>query len=244
MDRDGARTDQPYVQEQPVDALLVLFRTHGERATAAGQSWVLHQPETTIGRLEDNDVVIPDRWVSRHHARILRQETKQGGQLHYVIEDLNSTNGLYVNGKRVTAPHALQDGDRIQVSPGYALAFVDSEATAPLFQDEPWVRIDEGARRVWVLGREVLPPLSSAQFALLKALTDAPGRVFSRDELIPIVWPGEDPAGITNEAVSSLVRRLRRRLMAVDPNHRYIIAVRGHGFKFESPDALNDVGRL
>jgi len=70
---------------------------------------------------------------------------------------------------------------------------------------------------VWVLGREVLPPLSSAQFALLKALTDAPGRVFSRDELIPIVWPGEDPAGITNEAVS---------------------------FKFESPDALNDVGRL
>jgi DNA-binding winged helix-turn-helix (wHTH) protein len=70
---------------------------------------------------------------------------------------------------------------------------------------------------------------------LLTALVGAPGRVFSRDELVAIIWPDEDPAGVSEEALNSLVRRLRRRLTDVDPNHRYIYAVRGHGFKHEPP---------
>jgi DNA-binding response OmpR family regulator len=193
------------------------------------QSWSMAKEVTTIGRWDDNEITIADRWISRHHAEIRRQGA------HYVIYDLNSKNGLFVNGKRVTQPATLENGDQIQIAPSCLLLFVDSEATAPVFQGQKGVVVDENACRVWIRGQEVEPALSSAQFSLLKILTDQPGRVFSRDDLIALIWPDEDPAGISDEAVNSLVRRLRKRLMAVDPTHRYIFAIRGHGFKFEQP---------
>jgi DNA-binding response OmpR family regulator len=206
------------------EALLVLL-LDGK----ACQNWLLVQETTTIGRREDNDVVIPDRWVSRYHAEVRREGTR------YVIQDLGSKNGLFVNGKLATGPVGLEDGDQIQIAPRYQLVFADSEATAPLFEGTGCVLIDEDARRVWVQGHELEPALSSAQFDLLKALTSDPGRVFSRDELIAIGWPDADPSGISRDALDSLIRRLRKRLMSAEPSHRYIHAVRGHGFKFEQP---------
>jgi DNA-binding response OmpR family regulator len=216
--------------EQRSEALLVL-RQQGPDGYPQdpGQTWTLDKPVTSIGRWEDNDIVIPDRWVSRHHAHIRREGTR------YVVEDLGSKNGLFVNGKRVITPVALENGDHVQVAPRYSLTFIDSEATAPLPSGYNGVLIDSSARCVWVGGQELEPPLSSAQYALLTVLVDAPGRVFSRDELIDLIWPDEDPAGISDEALNSLVRRLRRRLMSLDPGHRYIYAVRGHGFKYEPP---------
>lgn len=219
--------DQQTKQIQPPcsqGALLVLTQD-GEFC----QSWVLAQALTTIGRQEDNVVCVPDRWISRHHACIRCDGT------HYIIEDLGSKNGLFVNGSRVVEPVVLEDGDRIQIAPRYELAFVDNEATAPVFRQQAGVVVDEITRCVWVLGIELDPPLSSRQFVLLQAFVNAPGRVFSRDDLVPIAWPDEDPAGISDEAVNSLVRRLRNRLTDIDPSHRYILAVRGHGFRFEQP---------
>jgi DNA-binding response OmpR family regulator len=210
------------------DALLVLYRDGKPH-----QNWILDQDEITIGRWEDNDVVIPDRWVSRYHARI-RREGRQ-----YIIEDLDSKNGSFVNRKRLTQPMALEDGDRIQIAPRYVLTFVDAEATAPLAQGRPVVIIDESSRRVWIGGQELTPPLSSAQYALLQTLLAQPGHVFTREELRVAVWPDEDPAGVSDEALNSLIRRLRKRLMSLDPSHRYILAVRGHGFKFEQPTPEN-----
>lgn len=206
------------------EALLILTIDDKPQRT-----WNLRPDVTTIGRLDDNDVVIPDRWVSRHHAEIRRTGTR------YEIADLDSKNGLYVNGVRIAAPVRLQNGDQIAVAPHAILTFVDSESTAPVLRAQRGVRIDESARQVWINGQELAPPLSGAQFALLCLLSARPGHVFSRDDLIAPVWPGEDPAGISDEAVNSLIRRLRKRLTDVDPGHRYIFAVRGHGFKFEQP---------
>ena len=206
------------------EALLVLVQEGTSQ-----HNWPLAQEVTTIGRREDNDVVIPDRWISRHHAEIHRRGSR------YLIHDLESKNGLFVNGTRVAQPVSLEDGDRIQIAPRCELVFVDSEATAPVAQAQSGVLIDARACRVWVGGQEIDPPLSSAQFALLQALARQPGRVFSREELIAAIWPDEDPAGISDDAINSLIRRLRKRLMDVDPDHRYIYAVRGHGFRFEQP---------
>lgn len=219
---------------QRMEALLVLFETGEEGATAPGRTWVLNRPVTTIGRWDSNDVVLPDRWISRHHAHI-RQEAMPGQRSRYTIEDLDSKNGLFVNGSRISGPVQLEDGDRIQISPRYALTFVDGDATAPLRQSMRGVTIEASMRTVQVMGQKLDPALSGAQFALLQALVAAPGRVFTRDELIPLIWPREDPAGITDEALNSLVRRLRRRLMSIDRHYRYIVAVRGHGFRFEDP---------
>ena len=92
------------------DALLILSIDDIPQRT-----WTLDQEITTIGRLEDNHIVVSDRWVSRHHAQIQRQGIK------YVIEDLGSKNGTLVNGVRVEQPARLRDGDRLEV--GVAMTF-------------------------------------------------------------------------------------------------------------------------
>ena len=210
------QTDQVYPQK----ALLVLHEEQEIRS-----SWPLDAKETTIGRWPDNNVVIDDRWVSRHHARIVRRG------LHYVVEDLGSKNGTFVNGQRLTDPQELEDGDRIQVAPKYEFTFVDAEATAPVRPAGPRLRLDAAQRRVWVAGQEILPPLSPAQFAFLELLSREPDRVFSRDEIIAAVWPESVASGVSSEAIDSLVRRLRKRLAKMDPAHDYVQAVRGHGFR-------------
>lgn len=62
----------------------------------------------TIGK-DGTDVTIDDRTVSRLHASI---ERVNGG---WVVEDLGSTNGTYVNGERVRSPKALHDGDELRL---------------------------------------------------------------------------------------------------------------------------------
>jgi hypothetical protein len=61
---------------------------------------------TTIGRTPDNQVVVPVREVSRRHAEIVLTESG------YVVKDLGSPNGTFVNGEQITE-HRLQDEDRI-----------------------------------------------------------------------------------------------------------------------------------
>ena len=63
---------------------------------------------TRIGRGSDNELVIDTKHVSRYHAVLL------AGPVHTSIEDLNSTNGVFVNGKRV-ARQVLKDGDRVTI---------------------------------------------------------------------------------------------------------------------------------
>ena len=64
--------------------------------------------KTSIGRTPDNDLQIDAKFVSRHHCVIL------AGPVQTIVEDLNSTNGVMVNGKRV-ARHALKDGDQVVI---------------------------------------------------------------------------------------------------------------------------------
>jgi pSer/pThr/pTyr-binding forkhead associated (FHA) protein len=62
--------------------------------------------KTSVGRTPDNDLQIDAKFISRHHAVIL------AGPTQTIIEDLNSTNGVQVNGRRVTR-QSLQDGDTV-----------------------------------------------------------------------------------------------------------------------------------
>jgi hypothetical protein len=190
--------------------------------------WSLAQPSTTIGRSEDNDIVVDDRWVSRHHARI-RVDGPQ-----YIVEDLGSKNGTLVNGKRIEGPRVLVDGDEIQITPLIALTFVDYGATAPLPTEAqaPALVLDTEARQVYIRGRLLSPPLSHAQFTLLALLAEQPGRVYSRDEVIAAVWPDDESTGISDEAIDAMIRRIRLRLRELDPTE-FLVTVRGYGFKIE-----------
>jgi pSer/pThr/pTyr-binding forkhead associated (FHA) protein len=62
-----------------------------------------------IGRGQSSDIRLTDTYVSTAHARI----TNRNGA--WMVEDLGSTNGTYLNQRRVTAPAALAPGDRIRV---------------------------------------------------------------------------------------------------------------------------------
>jgi len=62
-----------------------------------------------MGRSDETDVVLDDPYASEFHLRLVAQEN--GMMLH----DLGSTNGTYVNGRRVSAPTQLRRGDSIQV---------------------------------------------------------------------------------------------------------------------------------
>jgi len=75
----------------------------------AGMSFPLTGHQLVIGREEGTDVPLQDPEASRRHALI----SWQGGQ--YIIEDLGSTNGTFVNGIQLTAPQALNPGDSIGI---------------------------------------------------------------------------------------------------------------------------------
>jgi pSer/pThr/pTyr-binding forkhead associated (FHA) protein len=64
---------------------------------------------TTIGRGSDADIPIPELSITRYHARI----TPSGGG--FVIEDLNSRNGTFINGKRIEGDIALNEGDIVRM---------------------------------------------------------------------------------------------------------------------------------
>jgi pSer/pThr/pTyr-binding forkhead associated (FHA) protein len=77
----------------------------------------------TLGRLPDNDIRIDNPAVSGHHALVINILNDS------FLEDLNSTNGTYVNGK-IIKKHALQNGDTITVG-HHSLRFVDGDAEDP-----------------------------------------------------------------------------------------------------------------
>ncbi|MEA1904031.1 MAG: FHA domain-containing protein [Actinomycetota bacterium] len=64
---------------------------------------------TVLGRSDESDLVLADPYASEFHMRLVAQENG------IVLHDLGSTNGTYVNGRRVTAPTELRRGDNIQV---------------------------------------------------------------------------------------------------------------------------------
>jgi type II secretory pathway predicted ATPase ExeA len=73
-----------------------------------------------IGRTDDNDLQIDSKFISRHHCQIVTQEDS------CVIEDLNSTNGIYVKSKRVRR-HNLNDGDVVHVGQ-HEIMYIDERS--------------------------------------------------------------------------------------------------------------------
>ena len=94
-----------------------------------GQIFELNKPTINIGRDISNDFVINDAEVSRKHARL----TLEGDR--YQVEDLNSTNGTYVDGQRLIGPHLLAVGEVVMFGDNVGVVFegepVDQNLTVP-----------------------------------------------------------------------------------------------------------------
>jgi len=221
-----------------------------------GQRWALRK-STLMGRESNCDIVIPDRQVSRHHARL--SMTSEG----IFLEDLGSKNGTHHNGQMIAEAILLQDGDVIQIALAQKFIFLSSDSTVPLDKEGIELQelllsegqyqtpaipcrltLDKRARRVWISlregeeppqEREVLPPLSVSQFRLLEILYTHQGQVVSRQDLGTAVWGESLAFEVSEQALDALVRRLRDRISTTDPSHEYIVTVRGHGLRLENP---------
>ena len=82
-----------------------------------GAAFMLEGDNITIGRDPTNSITINDAEISRRHARL----TFQGGK--YVLEDLGSTNGTFVNGQRLAGPRVLKSGEVVSFGEQIVLVF-------------------------------------------------------------------------------------------------------------------------
>ena len=198
-----------------------------------GQRWQVSQT-IVLGRESSCDVVVADRQISRYHARLT--PTPEG----VILEDLGSKNGTHHNGVALAGPVVLQDGDLVSVALAQQFLFLTSDATMPLLEGTGHpgrLMMDQKSRRVWVNQQQLVPPLSAQQFKMLWMLYESQGQVVTRPDLVSVVWGDEQAAGVSDQALDALIRRLRDRLAALDPTHQYISTVRGHGVRLDNPSA-------
>lgn len=117
-------------QTQPHAATLVIL----SRGRDGSEQVVLLGTTCIIGRSAACQIVVPDGLVSRVHACIEREAAQ------YILRDVGSTNGTFVNGKLLHIPHVLHDGDLIGFGhPRPVLRFVDgsSDPAAPQLEGAP-----------------------------------------------------------------------------------------------------------
>jgi steroid delta-isomerase-like uncharacterized protein len=112
-----------------------------EKGPTAGETFELLRDTTVIGREEQSvEILIADPAVSRRHARLRRQGN------NYTIEDLNSSNGTFVNSKRISGPVLLAEGDVIELGKAARLSFenLDAGGETVVMEDEALItRVEE-----------------------------------------------------------------------------------------------------
>ena len=201
-----------------------------QNGSLSGKQWLIDH-DLLIGRDACCDLFIDDRQVSRKHARVYLLD--DGAYL----EDLQSKNGTYINHKKIESSALLHEGDVIQVALIQDILFISSDATIPLSDDQVyrWIYIDRDNNTVWIKDKKIDPPLSVQQYSLLIMLYENEGSIVSRNEITARVWEESSGAGISNEAIDALVRRLRYRLAEYEPDIDFIETLRGYGFRFQNP---------
>jgi DNA-binding winged helix-turn-helix (wHTH) protein len=224
----------PTLKKFQIDPLVQFPVLIAQQGPLEGQRWNIDK-EMAIGRDPGCDIVIPDRQVSRLHAKIHFSDKQ------IELEDMDSKNGTFLQGNTLTKRTALNDAAVIQVAMVQKFVFYLTDATMPLEEikllssAKPEVLLlDKKSHRVWIGNKEVLPPLSVPQFKLLEVLSERPGIVVTRNELVDAIWGNDQSAGVSDQALDALIRRLRERLAEVDKDHTYIVTIRGHGLRFEN----------
>ena len=197
----------------------------------AGKAVELAAFPFTIGRARECSYVLDSSEISRLHAQLTSEH------LNVLLEDMGSTNGTFVNGRRLEAGEQfrLRAGDVVHFAQVAVWVFDDPVTTAqidPVHMPIPGLELDPATARVTISGVPLYPPLSPNQFTLLALLYANKDRIVPREEVVAQVWgPDEE---VTDQTIDALVSRLRKRLHENDPHHDYLVTRRGFGLMFQN----------
>ncbi|MFZ5894466.1 MAG: FHA domain-containing protein [Myxococcota bacterium] len=175
--------------------------------------------EISVGRVQGNDLMLPKGNVSKRHARLLYRDGR------FIVTDLNSTNGTYVNRRRITQATIVREGDRIyigdfvlRIEPAGAPA-ADASVAVPVPSAQPLPRppmstqgdSQPGAARSTLEDEEEELTRSPIRAPTRSSPAAAEGSAVSRPPL-----NDEDPAqrAAVLEAASALIERVARSLSA------------------------------
>jgi hypothetical protein len=191
-----------------------------EHPAVQPSSYVLSAAICLIGRQSSCMVVVDHPSVSRQHARIER------GEQGYLLFDIGSVNGTFVNGRRVRDQHPLRHSDSIGLGKlPSLLLFIDPNSTA---RSSDQLRYDDRFKLFYIRNRAL--ELTPAQFRLLLHLYRNAGETCSRETCAQTIWGRDYEPGLDAAALEQAISSLRAKLRQHDPDSKLIRARRSEGY--------------
>ncbi|HEX6043533.1 MAG TPA: winged helix-turn-helix domain-containing protein [Pyrinomonadaceae bacterium] len=165
--------------------------------------------------------------ISDAERQFLRRLSNPNPPRDKQASDLLQLKGLIKNAKGGFVAFSPLFAEYISRSKGVELATTKLIAGA--------IRIDT-AGEVWINDEVVKPSLTKKELMLLEYLCLSPGRLRTKDEIIAVVYPDEykTGAGVSDDALNAVVKRLRDRLEPYSGFGDKIVTVRGKGYRLES----------
>ncbi len=180
----------------------------------------LEEMVCTIGRHARCNIIVNQSVISRLHARI---EYKAP---YYILTDVNSANGTFVNGQRIYEPYQLLDQDEIGLaSPTSQLRFTDPDSTESISSR---LQFDE-QNMIFMLNKQPLK-LTSSQFRLLQHLYEQAGNLCTRESCAQAIWGRDYDPELDASAFDRAISKLRCRLRRIDPQAEVLRTRRGLGY--------------
>jgi len=214
MDEIISQTSEDFI------ARSMLLAFPGKEDVVEPTKFYLMNDVSTLGRSPQCNIVVKSKAVSRLHAKVELDGPR------YLLSDIHSANGTFVNGRRLRAPHVLQDEDQIGLSkPTPLLLFIDNDPTDFLAGQ---LQYDERSM-AFFLDKKTLD-LTPAQFRLLFHLYQHAGDVCTRETCAEALWGRDYDPGLDAEALDRAISNLRQKLREVRPDTEIFKTVRGLGY--------------
>ncbi len=145
------------------------LRLHVEENDNSNRIVNVTKPEFIIGRLPECDLCLPFSEVSRHHARLIKNEAEQ-----WILEDLQSTNGTILNQFQLKSAQSLRNGDVIQIGNTFMAVVLNLPSTAKMTslgtmkEGKTILRNAEELQQQWIQANDISDPLTTHQTAIFR----------------------------------------------------------------------------